>query len=733
MITSKLKKHFEKIGAQKGHTLPDDHFYQDIFSHIDRADHVISVHFGPAKTAILKEVFHRAIQNTHVWYVSDSLTSYQVFSLKSLLNGIPVSVMGDRKMIFTTPPVTLWDSRTLANLTADLHRFSRPGLVIFDDVDDLDNPDTGLLIQQNIAGMPEGVSILMMASPSMNSEQLVNWLQFCRNRPCRQIQPDDQSWRRIPVFLSSDWELLPLLDKRRLSSKVKRLIKESMPFKDISSATFIRDMVSFLKNAGMTPAIVVMDSAKSCDHAVNACHPVNTALGEVLTQPVIASILDQNPFVKEMPLLAGSLSRRVAPCHGDLHPLWRQLVEHFLVLDGIDVIFATVDSVQNLSTPVQSIVFCNTSPTGKEPIRLTRLQMARMTRLAIPDKNEQPACIVTLHSPHVYLVHIKDLLIEGTRSLMHRFHPDCRAALNIIARGGDPEKRLDQSLAGVLAPSFGEFCFEELETMLADELPEARCFLSLQTVASLSLIRLELGLQINKLDSDRLHDSGMTKQEVQNEKQILENILAQTPCEQCPHMAFCQKRGSRKFRNIMNLHEEMKEKLSGSLNGLKSVFRYPLRCLQEFELVTPSLQLTEHGHLALRTGFRHPQPFVECCRSGVLPMNDPMLFFALAGGFVESPSFRRYRQTDQMNENTRILKPFFQEMTPVLNRVMAQMLRFALLPHRFDPKKSLLLLQWKQGTDMDALAQQTGISTGILSSLIDRTTCLLERIALPRA
>ncbi len=171
-----------------------------------------------------------------------------------------------------------------------------------------------------------------------------------------------------------------------------------------------------------------------------------------------------------------------------------------------------------------------------------------------------------------------------------------------------------------------------------------------------------------------------------------------------------------------------------NITGIRLDFQYYVRCLQESGLAGPDMRLTNEGVLALRTGLGIPQPFTECIKEQILPADDASLSFALAGGFAEMRNEESWMQnsefeTGDLQDYYQELIPVHEKMKPVLARVRKQMLRFGILTPEYDLSRSVVLLAWKKGRDMETLARNAGVTTGVMMKLIYKTKWLSEQIA----
>jgi len=217
--------------------------------------------------------------------------------------------------------MVIWSSDIFMGYLADSGSLTRPDLIIFDDAEFLGHPDKGTVLETCLLCLPEAVPALVLVSSTANSKDLSVWLEAACKRSCRLLEINLPQVPIIPAFISSKWDMSPLVDRKRLSGKVKRLLKEKSGFNNFKAASFIKQLVSLIRAENLTPAIVLMPSERDCDLAVNACAKIISNIGDVLTQPQIATVLDRYPFLKDYPILTSALSKQTAPFHSGHHPL----------------------------------------------------------------------------------------------------------------------------------------------------------------------------------------------------------------------------------------------------------------------------------------------------------------------------------------------------------------------------------------------------------------------------
>lgn len=736
-MDTKLKKLLERStpSPSYNHNLPDEYFYQDICSKLfSETNFLITTPLGSEKTSLAQGTILQAKRSGAIWYVAPSiaLTTFRLFYLKSNLGNEKVAVMTDlNKSAQMDNRVVIWSLESLKEHLPDLGRLPSPSLIIFDDAEYLGHPQIGTILEGILLCLSVDIPILLLISSITNALELAAWLEKIRHRPCRLMEMNLPQPIRIPAFLSSHWDIMPLLDGKALTGKVKHYLKEQPLFPNARSPRFIQNLISFLREEKLAPAAILMPSEKSCNLAAKACLQVMKNAGEVLTEPQIASLLDRQPFLKEYPFLPIALSTGVAPFHFGHHPCWCELVEHFLMHNRLDIVFSTIRAAGTMTVGMRSLVFCASHQQyGREFFEITQWEMDRLKRLEGSKRSgEQAGCLVVAHTPLTDAVRLKDLWLPRQSPLLSALEGNCQTVLSLLSCNRKDMELLDHSLLAFQNPSAEDSRLEELVAELRAELPEARCTSDIQAVTSLIDLRLKLVVRLNeqaKIIKKSL--SEWKKNQLDKEQQELEGVLSRFPCEKCPHFPICQKRGSRKIRALLDEYHEKRKHSHRSIQILRLDFLYYLKCLQEFGLVDQGLGLTKEGVLALKTGLKFPMPLIECIRENQIPFHDQALSFALLGGFVEYQDWDFPKKIETEPEYYQELKHEYAKMEPVLIRTEEGMLRFGIYPSRPIFLHSAILLASRKEKDVESLARNTGISMGDIVRLIQKATYLVDRI-----
>lgn len=737
MMDPKLKKIFEKTDHTTRQAWVETAFCRQVSAAaLAGCDQLITLPSGLGKTTTALNIMTSARPSGAVWYVAPSnrLGRYQISLLKNALAGIEPSFMTHIIQQRQHPEVIIWSadvlyqhltSRPLSSVPA---AWPSPALIIIDDAEFLGIPEQGLL-ETLMLLLPEQVPLILLSHPVSNAAVVADWLARLRNRPCHLQTVPVSPMPRLNVFISTDWEMTLLLDRKKLAGKVKRLLADNVRFPTPSRRA--QGLASLLGSEHLLPAMVLLPSPLDCDAAAEVLiAPQDAPNSDVLTHSAVAGLLENHPFLKDYSALNTAISKRAAAYHTGHHPLYLLLVEYFLSVKALDLIFADLPGILQMTSRVRSVVlYCPESQTfGQSTVSLAESHVSRMVRLAGRPGTDPSGCVALLQAPNIDAVGLKDLLLAENGPLLSTWECDCPTVLGLLTRGPEPQVLLDRSLRVCQQNRFGTFCWQSLQQMLLTELPEAACEVHIKTITSLIQSGLKLEIHLNKVREqlDKKPAPPLRRQ-LKAEKQRLETLLAQFPCETCPHVGFCRKKGSRKLRKLFEAWHQMAATFNRSITGLNDDLLFYLKLLRAFDYTDSCQQLTPAGRLALNTGLRLPFGLVSCLEQELLPKTDESLSLALLAGFVRLEKQWTRQLPESLISLAEMLEPLQAALRPTLNEAQSRLLRFGVLLPSPIPMQSTLLLAWRQGREVPALHRLTGAPQGYLTDLAEQTLHLATR------
>lgn len=201
-----------------------------IQSVIDGHDTLVVAPTGSGKTYIATEAIQtqlllggRAIYTTPLKALSN--TKFTEFKLRfepsysvGLLTG-DRKIEGDSSLVIATTEI----------FRNELYRFSeRYSLVILDEIHFISDSQRGPVWEESIILAPASSTLLMLSASISNAQEIADWLEFVRKKPCKIIIKKERPVELRMGFLHPDLGILPLFED--ISGRSGRVFPEVLSF-----------------------------------------------------------------------------------------------------------------------------------------------------------------------------------------------------------------------------------------------------------------------------------------------------------------------------------------------------------------------------------------------------------------------------------------------------------------------------------------------------------------------
>ena len=671
----------------------------------------------------------------YLWYIvhPNDLPSSKIIRIEGEINHELLSVRCLWRTDHTLKNITIWSVDTLRDNLSDVvlsGKQNLPDLLVVEDLECLAEPYIGSKLEELMLRLPQEISIVALVSFVPNLQEIVCWLETVRQRPCRWIDANIPKNESVLAFLTPEKTLIPLCNKKRVSNRVKRLLKETDPPSAITSRKFLKPLISMLRKEKITPTLILMSSEKDCDDAVRNCSVVNSEAASVLTSPEIVALFERHPILKGREDVLDVLYRRVASFHLADHPDWREMIDTFFSLNHIDAIFATIDSARALMTGVRSIVFTTSQVrtyVSSQMRQVTKRELFQACKLLGKHGADDLGCIITVNTKDTDIVHIKELYTGRPDPLSSRFYCSYQTVLGLCATNEtDPGEAMPRSLFANQRDREDTSFLSELLDELQEKIPESACD-SPRAAIALMDIYSQLIIQADKAAITIKKDKVKTnKGAVEQKIAKLQSLISQLPCEKCVHQENCQRMKYRKIRTIVYEYNEALRGLRSKSSILDIDFNDHKELLIKFEFIDAGQTLSNKGLIALRTGLEFPQLVVECAQKGVIPLDDTSLSSAVVAGFVECSVGGKPRLVDDFVEQS--LLDAYAKINDVTKPFDDRLLASGILMPGPSLAQSAVSLACEKGIDLDVVASKAEVSLGSLVKLIYKERYLKQQL-----
>ena len=381
IVDPSLMEDLERINAPVDKTFKPDPFQLEAISLIKEFDVLVCAPTGSGKTWIAEKCIEMYLkEGKRIWYASP---------LKALSNSIYTQfiqkfgpykcgiITGDRKEN-PDAPIIVGTTEILRNQLYDvMHQGTSldADLIIMDEAHYMSDPERGVVWEETLIYTPPRVRLLLLSATISNPEEIADWLKEIREVEVKIVKSEK---RPVPLRLISilpDGSLVPFDTEKGLNPKIKKI--SGIGYGKINYG----DIIAYLRELNLLPAIFFLKSRRDCDDAIYSCPPVKTP-------PEIKGRLKQelNKFLKLYPHLQGHrhipilLSSRVASHHAGHLPYWKLLVEHMMNKGLLEAIFSTSTVAAGVNFPARTVVLVQSDRfNGHEFVDLTSTEFHQMT------------------------------------------------------------------------------------------------------------------------------------------------------------------------------------------------------------------------------------------------------------------------------------------------------------------------------------------------------------------
>jgi len=687
----------------------------------DGANCLITIPDGPQSMSLVVDIAHKFISADEcLWYVvpSNALSPFKTYWLEGGIGSEFLSVRCLWRIDDANTNIVIWSAEILRDNLLEIlstEKQSLPKLVILEDFEYLGETNIGLQLEEIVLRLPGSISILAIMPFVRNTQEILSWLEKVRNRPCRLVKIGIPENRNVLAFLTPEWDLIPLLSKKKVANRVKQFLKNKPATSAITSHRFVQPLLSLIRQEKMTPALIFMSSEKECEEAWKNCPDVGGEAGKVITSPQIAAIFERHPILKDRKKVLNVLCKRAGSLHSARDPAWCEMIELFLALNHIDVAFTTIDFAQALITGVNTVVLTTSLVhiiNTRQMRPATKREMYQVWKLVRNQGIDNLGCTIVVNTRDMNVVHLKDLYDASPDTILSQFRCNYQTVLGLSAIGKmNPNEALNYSFFAAQKQPEDTSRLNELLNELQEKIPECACNSPLAAIAVIDIYR-QLKIQLDKTAVAMKKGKAKTKEKFAT----LQLEISQLPCEKCVHQQDCQKMGYRKIKTIVDEYHSLRHKLEKTSSILEIDFKDCNVPLIKLGFIDSDQRLTNKGLIALRTGLDLPQLVTECVHLGVIPLDDSSLSSAIVAGFVEHFDSDRPQLVEDFIEQP--LRDGYAKIDEVIKPLKDQLLRLGLfIPGPF-LEQSAVMLAWENGVNQDTILEKARISSGCLTRLV---------------
>jgi ATP-dependent RNA helicase HelY len=378
--------------------------------------------------------------------------------------------------------VVIMTTEVLRNMLLQTpEELEKVGIVVFDEVHYLADPERGTTWEEAIICLPKHIQLVCLSATVSNAAELAEWI----SRVHRPISLVFHNERAVPLehyfffkgklhrFLTADGRVIRMFPG--VGGEYRRRNRSGKPAPEPTPV----EVLTSLRSEGMLPAIYFLFSRRATEEAAGAAaqrsfFPTRGARRRV--EEVVADYLGrlapEDRRLAQVVKLTGCLERGVAFHHAGLLPLLKVMVEELFNAGLLGAVFATDTLALGINMPAKTVVIGEfTKYDGESRRILTPNEYQQMTGRAGRRGMDEQGYSVILYSPWVAFEEILEVATAPLYPVESAFRVRYNTILNLWLRAGTDRQAL-RRIEWLLDSSFRQFQLERQLRVLEEELAE---------------------------------------------------------------------------------------------------------------------------------------------------------------------------------------------------------------------------------------------------------------------
>jgi superfamily II RNA helicase len=466
-VTEGFRSRFEA-----GLSFPVDGFQVRAMDALDRGESVlVSAPTGSGKTLVAEYAAARALELGR--------KAFYTTPIKALSNQKFVELAqryGEHRVGLLTGDVSHQPHAPIVVMTTEVLRnmlFARSSIlddlevVVLDEVHYLQDPYRGSVWEEVLVTTPPEVRFVSLSATVSNADDFGAWLTSVRGTTRVIVE------RHRPVTLHHHFAVA---QRGRDGLRVLPLLRDGKPNPDGMALDDRRrrdprhqhryrvprrtEVVEYLAEAGMLPAITFIFSRAACDDATRHClqdgvrltTPEERARIRELVEDSVERLGDDDLRTLGYGPWSAALEAGIAPHHAGLVPAFRQAVERCFSEGLLKVVFATETLALGINMPARTVVVERFAKfRGSDTSALTSGEYQQLTGRAGRRGIDTVGHAFVLWSTGTPFSQVARTAIAPPPDLVSSFHPTYNLAVNLVRRWTRPQAH------ELLAASYGQW------------------------------------------------------------------------------------------------------------------------------------------------------------------------------------------------------------------------------------------------------------------------------------
>ena len=366
---------------------------------------LITAHTGSGKTVLaIYAIFHCLKQNKKVIYTSPikSLSNQKYAEFVGIFGKESVGIMtGDIKMNPDAPCIIM-TTEILRNLLYKkietetktesenesnnvLINIDDVGIVIFDEVHYINDPDRGRVWEESIVLLPKEINLVMLSATIDKPEQFASWIGNIKTVPIslipttHRVVPLKHYFWKYYIFDNNGkdeikWELCEIMDEKN-KFKNYDLIRKNYRTFDINK--IMDKLVDHLVDNNFIPALFFKFSRKKCETICKTVRRNLLSFEEISEVENIFNFQMRNykkiyEILPQYQDVYQQLKKGVVYHHSGLIPILKEIIEILYSKGLVKILFATETFAIGVNMPTKTVLFTDIEKYDNNGLRILR-------------------------------------------------------------------------------------------------------------------------------------------------------------------------------------------------------------------------------------------------------------------------------------------------------------------------------------------------------------------------
>ncbi len=382
--------------------------------------------------------------------------SNQKFRDFTRLYGDQVGLLTGDVVVNPSARILVMTTEVLRNMLVQNADLSDVGVVVFDEVHYMGDPERGTAWEEAILLAPRTVPFVCLSATVPNLAEIATWLRAAHG----DLECIVHDQRSVPLetryYLDGRaWSVLDADGRRQrwfagvggeLASRVRWAGQDGAAHTEREPRDEPKpwEVVRHLEGLKLTPAIYFQFSRRACEEAAESCLVLKPVPhGQELVREARARLADlpaADRALRQLGLLFRVLLRGVAVHHAGMLPVVKMLVEELFAAGRLRAVFATDTLALGINMPARTVVVGEmTKFDGQSKRLLTPNEYRQMVGRAGRRGIDERGTAVVLYSPWVSFDRSMEVATGDLLPLHSAFNPDYSTALNLWRRPQDEE------------------------------------------------------------------------------------------------------------------------------------------------------------------------------------------------------------------------------------------------------------------------------------------------------